>query len=196
MAILVAAAVFLGVVFVFRQIKEPAQIEVEPATAPARTIQPNASPSEIAASPAVPARPIEERYPNAKSLGLTPPSPPTKGQYFRIVVGQVLGLDLPQEMTSKEGYPEIRMQPAEAQKLLEDLDSLSRSGFTIPRVVEAVGRGLDSGGFARFHIDLEAGGSIFQGYPFDPGDTYSVEIQPETGVAHLIGYPGVLRDDQ
>ena len=179
MTILVAAIVgILGVVLFLRHETEvpPKAIQVDKgaATTAVKMTQPNSAPFETEESPAVPARPTEERYPNAKSLDLIRPSPSNQDQYLRILAGQVLGLDLPQEMTAKEGYPEIRMQPVEAQKLLEDLAALPRAGFTIPGVVRGIRRGFDSGGFARFYIYLEAGGSIFRGSPTEPGVGYSV----------------------
>ena len=120
----------------------------------------------------------------------------------------MLGINLPQELRFKVGYPEIGMQPAEAQRLIDDLASLSRSGFKIPGVIETLGNPyksiiypekgyeFDSKGFARITIRLEAGGSVFRGHPYDPGDKWVLEVNPSTGVVYLTFYPGVLRDDQ
>ena len=92
MTILVAAIVgILGVVLFLRHETEvpPKAIQVDKgaATTAVKMTQPNSAPFETEESPAVPARPTEERYPNAKSLDLIRPSPSNQDQYLRILAG-------------------------------------------------------------------------------------------------------------
>jgi len=212
LAILVAATVgLLSIAFLLRRESVPPkskQIDKGLVEAPVSVIQPISAPPLSGLRAMAPVAAIKQEYPKAKSLDLIPPSPPSKAEHLRILVVQVLRLELPKELGWKEGFPEIRMQPAEAQKLLNDLASLSRSSFTIPGVISGLasphkdrvfpnkGFKFDSTGFARVSIYLETGGSIFRDHPFESGDSYSLAINPMTGVVKLIFYPGVIRDDQ